>query len=103
MAQSPLYCPDLILIFMMGVSRFWRQPDERFAACTIAEHDRYVGGSRMVWGGIWAEGRIDLVLFRRGTRNVARYLNDVIRPRVIQRVSRLGAGYLFMDDNAPPT
>lgn len=41
------------------------------------------GGSLMVSGGIWAGGRTDLVLFRRGTLNAERYLNDGIRPQVI--------------------
>lgn len=79
----------------------WRRPGERFAACAFAEHDRYGGGSLMVWGGISAGGRTDLVLFWRGTLNAERYLNDVIRPQVIPQMRRLGDEYLFMDDNAP--
>ena len=36
--------------------RVWRRPGERFHAANIAEHDRYGGGSIMVWGGIsWDE------------------------------------------------
>ena len=88
------------LDFNDGRQQVWRQPGERYAACTNDEHDRYGGGSLMVWGGIWAGGRTDLALFRRGTLNAARYLNDVIRPQVIPRIRRLGARYL-MDDNAP--
>ena len=79
------------LDFNDGSQEVWRQPGERFAACIIAEHDCYGDGSLMVWGGIWAGGR---------TLNAARYLNDIIRPQVIQQMRRLGAGYLFMDDNA---
>ncbi len=55
----------------------------------------------MVWGGIWAGGRTALVVFRRGTLNAARYVNDVIRPQAIPQMRGHGAGYLFMDDNAP--
>ena len=55
----------------------------------------------MVWGGIWAGGRTDLVVFRRGALNANCYLTEVIRPHVIPQMRRLGGGYLFMDDNAP--
>ena len=89
------------LDFNDGRQQVWRQPGERFAACTVAEHDRYGGGSLMVWGGIWAGGRTDLVVFRRGALNANRYLTEVIRPHVIPQMRRLGGGYLFMDDNAP--
>ena len=90
------FCLD----FNDGRQQVWRQPGERFAQCTVAEHDRYGGGSVMIWGGIWNGGRTDLVVFRRGTVNAARYLNEVIRPQVIPQMMRLGAGFLFMDDNA---
>ena len=32
--------------------RVWRQPGELYAQCNIVQHDRFGGGSVMVWGGI---------------------------------------------------
>ncbi|TWW56335.1 hypothetical protein D4764_08G0003220 [Takifugu flavidus] len=40
--------------------RVWRCCGERYAACNIIQHDRFGGGSVMVWGGISLEGRTDL-------------------------------------------
>jgi hypothetical protein len=30
----------------------WRMPGERYADCCVTEHDRFGGGSVMVWAGI---------------------------------------------------
>ena len=35
-------------------ARVWRMPNERFAPVCVAEHDRFGGGSIMVWAGISA-------------------------------------------------
>ena len=37
--------------------RVWRRRGERYANCAIVEHDRYGGGSLMVWGGISIRSR----------------------------------------------
>ena len=41
-------------------ARVWRMPNERFAPVCVAEHDRFGGGSVMVWAGISAQGKTDL-------------------------------------------
>ena len=41
-------------------ARVWRMPNERFAPVCVAEHDRFGGGSVMVWAGISAQGKPDL-------------------------------------------
>ena len=41
--------------------------NERFAEVCIAEHDRYGGGSVMVWAGISAQGKTDLHVIDNGT------------------------------------
>ena len=46
--QTSRYCLD----FTDRRARVWRRPGERLHADNIAEHDRYGGGSVMVWGGI---------------------------------------------------
>ena len=42
-----------------GRERVWRRQGEHYAACNIVQHDRFGGGSVMVWGGISMEGRTD--------------------------------------------
>ena len=41
-------------------ARVSRMPNERFAPVCVAEHDRFGGGSVMVWEGISAQGKTDL-------------------------------------------
>ena len=41
-------------------ARVWRMPNKRFAPVCVAEHDRFGGGSVMVWAGISAQGKTDL-------------------------------------------
>ena len=79
----------------------WRRPRERYATACIAEHDRWGGGSVMVWAGIWSTGRTDLVVVN-GNMNWRRYLNDVIIPVVQPKLQRIGNGAIFQDDNARP-
>ena len=43
-----------------GRTRVWRRPGERYTPPCIASHDRWGGGSVMVWAGIWGTGRTDL-------------------------------------------
>ena len=58
------FCLD----FNDGRVRVRRQPSERFLDACIAEHDIYAGGSVMIWGSIWHDGRSQAVLVR-GTLN----------------------------------
>ena len=46
------FCLD----FTDGRRRVWRRKGERYHDATIEEHDRYGGGSVMVWGGISLSG-----------------------------------------------
>ena len=63
------FCLD----FTDGRRRVWRRKGERYHDATIEEHDRYGGGSVMVWGGISLSGRTDLHVFRRGSVTAAVY------------------------------
>jgi len=45
----------------------WRRPNERYCDATVAEHDRYGGGSVMVWAGISLRGRTDLYIIENGS------------------------------------
>ena len=50
------FCVD----FHDGRRRVWRMPGERYADCCVTEHDRFGGGSVMVWAGISIDGKSDL-------------------------------------------
>ena len=45
----------------------WRRRGERSAACSILQHNRFGGGSVMVWGGISLGGRTALHVLARGS------------------------------------
>ena len=47
--------------------RVWRRRDERYANCAIVEHDRYGGGSLMVWSGISVHSRTELLVLNGAT------------------------------------
>ena len=79
--------------------RVWRRKNERHARCCVAEHDRFGGGSVMVWGAISWNSKSNLV-FIDGNLNAQRYCNEVLRPHVFPYVRRLGNNALFQQDNA---
>ena len=58
--------------------RVWRMPNERFAPVCVAEHDRFGGGSVMVWAGISAQGKTDLHVIDNGTLTALRYVNEIL-------------------------
>ena len=59
-------------------ARVWRMPNERFAPVCVAEHDRFGGGSVMVWAGISAQGKTDLHVIDNGTLTALRYVNEIL-------------------------
>ena len=60
-----------------------------------------IGGGIMVWGGITAHGKTDLVIVD-GNLNSRRYIDEILRPVVVPYVQNMGQGALFQDDNARP-
>ena len=89
------------LSFNDGRIHVWRRQGERFHDCAVREHDRYGGGSVMVWGGIHLNGRTPLHLVQ-GTLTGARYRDDILRPIVMPTLRAMGRGSILQDDNAPP-
>lgn len=83
-----------------GRSRVWRRPGERFADHCIAEHDRYGGGSVMVWGGITYANRTRLYVVPGGAMTGVRYRDEVLEPIVVPFAENVGQNIIFMDDNA---
>ena len=61
-------------------------PGERYAACCITEHDRFGGGSVMIWTGIWHVGRTVAVVIKQSLDNKG-YLSDIVTPIVIPTVN----------------
>ena len=84
-----------------GRIRVWRRPGERYAPPCVATHDRWGGGSVMVWASIWSTGRTDLVVVN-GNMNWQRYLNDIVVPVVVPNLQRIGNDAVFQDSNARP-
>ena len=83
-------------------ARVWRARGHRFDQDNMVEHDRFGGGSVMVWGGISIHGRTDLHFFNQGAVTGQRYLDEVIRPIVRPYAGAVGDGFILMDDNARP-
>ena len=79
--------------------RVWRRRGERYANFTIVEHDRYGGGSLMVWGGISVRSRTELLVLN-GTLTGQRYINEVLQPAVLPFFQQ--HHIVLQDDNARP-
>lgn len=87
------------LDFCDGRVRVRRLPGERFCDCAVAQHDRYGGGSVMIWAGIWGAGRTAVVRIN-GTLTANRYLDEVMLPIIVPTVQE--HGLLLQQDNARP-
>ena len=74
--------------------------NERFAEVCIAEHDRYGGGSVMVWVGISAQGKKDLHVISNGTLMAERYVNEILDVHVLPYAGAIVPDLILMDDNA---
>ena len=64
----------------------------------MVEHDRFGGGSVLVWAGISYDGDKDLYILRNGALTDVRYRDPIVRPYV----GASGPGFIMMDDNARP-
>ena len=81
--------------------RAWRRPGERFIDACVQEHDRYGGGSVMVWAGFHMHGRTPLYRIR-GNLTGVRYRDEIVMPLIIPTLQAMGAGAILQDDNATP-
>ena len=61
----------------------------------VIVHDRFRGGSIMVWGG---RAKTDLVTIQ-GNLNAVRYCNDIVQP-VLLPFLRHGHAAIFLQDNS---
>ena len=81
-------------------ARVLRMPNERFDPVCVAEHDRFGGGSVMVWAGISAQGKTDLHVIDNGTLTALRYVNEILDVYVRPYAGAVGENFILMDDNA---
>lgn len=82
-----------------GRVRVWRRVGERYSDAAVLQRDRWGGGSLMVWAGITAAGRTELIHVN-GNLTGARYLDEILRPVVLPFVRRHNV--TFQQDNARP-
>ncbi len=61
----------------------------------------FYSGSVMVWGGMTAAGKTQLVIVV-GNLNSRRYIDEIVRPVVVPFMRTMAQGALFQDDNARP-
>ena len=81
--------------------RVYRPRGERFSDVNVKEHDRYGGGSVMVWAAVTMH-RCTSLQFIAGNLNSQRYFNEMMRPMVLPLLRQIGQGAMFQDDNARP-
>ena len=58
------------------------------------------GGSVMVWAGIIAQGKMDLLVIDNGTLTALRYVNEILDAYVRPYAGAVGENFILMDDNA---
>ena len=92
------FCLD----FHDGRRRVWRQKNERYRDCCVAEHDRFGGGSVLAWAGISYDGSTDLHVIENGSLTGLRYRDEILEPIVRPFAGAVGGRFLLMDDNARP-
>ncbi|KAI4886560.1 hypothetical protein NFI96_027119 [Prochilodus magdalenae] len=82
--------------------RLWRCREECYATCNIIQHDWFGGGSVMVWGGIFLEGRTDLSRLDNGTLTAIRHQDEILGPVVRPYAGAVGPGFLLVHNYARP-
>ena len=84
-----------------GRLRVWRRNGERHAEVNVQPRHAYNGGSVMVWAGVTADRRTDLVVVP-GILTGQRYIDEILRPHVVPFLRPMGNNGIFQDDNARP-
>ena len=82
--------------------RVWRRRGERYAACSIIQHDRFGGGSVTVWGGVSLDGRTNLHVLANGTLSAVRPRDEILRPIVRPYLVQWALGSSWCRRNARP-
>lgn len=82
--------------------RVWRRQGQRYDRSCVQPVHAFNGGSVMVWGGIWYNGRTELVIQPPPGVTAIRYIDEVLRPHILPVGRRIGRNFVFMHDNARP-
>ena len=82
-----------------GWLRVWRRNGERHPEVNVQPRHAYNGGSVMVWAGVTADRRTDLVVVP-GILTGQGYIDEFLRPRVVPFLRPMGNNGIFQDDNA---
>ena len=94
--DEPRFClrgPD-------GRERVWRRPGERYLDNMISKRTPFGGGSIMVWAGISANEKTELVFVENGSLTAARWIDEFLHYHVIPFSIFAGENFIFMQDNA---
>ena len=83
------FCVD----FHDGRRRVWRMRGERYADCCVSEHDRFGGGSVMIWTGISIGGCTDLHVINDNLTS-AIYRDVILHPIVRPYMGAIGNGFV---------
>ena len=89
------------LLHIDGRLRVWRRTGERHAEVNVQPRHAYNGGSVMVWAGVTADRRTDLVVVP-GILTGQRYIDEILHPHVVPFLRPMGNNGIFQDDNAKP-
>ena len=84
-----------------GRLRVWRRNGERHAEVNVQPRHAYNEGSVMVWAGVTADRRTDIVVVP-GILTGQRYIDEILRPHVVPFLCPMGNNGIFQDDNARP-
>ena len=83
-----------------GRVHVWRRNGECHAEVNVQPRHAYNGGSVMVWAGVTADRRTDLVVV--SGILTGRYIDEILRPHVVPFLRPMGNNSIFKDDNARP-
>ena len=81
-----------------GGTCVWRRPGERYSDAAVIQRDRWSGQSVMIWGGIFARIRTELIVVP-GNLTGIRY-REILGPVAVAFVRR--HKLVFQQDNARP-
>ena len=75
-----------------GRKRVYRRKGERYADADVIEHDRFGGGSVMVWGSIAYGFKPPLVVINE-TMSAVKYRDEVLAPHVVPTAQQRALTY----------
>ena len=95
--DESLFCIDM----NDGRAKVWRRQGERYADCCVRESSRWDGGSVMVLDGISGRYKTPLVVIE-GNLTAMCYIDEVLKPVVVQFLQNYADDTLYPEDNARP-